>query len=214
VTPAPAPQAYTPPPPPEPPASFAEEDDHRFDVGFQIGVRWLTGVSKSANALFDGEDSGLEVGGFASYAITKSVFLSVSGAYFEKDGQRVFLADADSPWFPLGHPLKVRLIPVNLVVGYRFHPWPSVVPYLAVGGGVTFFDEETTIGGVTESSSSTEGTAIVMGGVDYVKGNLLIGVQGSWSTVPDSVGLGGVSAVYGEDDLGGVTASVRLGIRF
>jgi hypothetical protein len=221
--PAPAPTPAAPPrttyvaPPPPPaaaaPAPAAEPEFRRFDFGGQFGWRWLTGAPESANAIF-GRTGDLEYGGFASVALNRSVFLSVSGTYFEKTGERVFLAKAGDPWFRLGHPLKLRLIPVNLVVGYRFHVGSSVVPYLAVGGGATFYTEESTIGGITESVEKTEGTGIVMGGIDYVNRNLLFGLQASWSTVPNSVGVGGVSAIYGEDDLGGVTVSARLGVRF
>jgi opacity protein-like surface antigen len=197
----------------EPAAYPPEADPRRFDLGIQAGYRWLTQATESANAVF-GDTGDLELGGFASFAVTKSVFLSLSGTYFEKDGQRVFVVDATSPVFELGHPLKLRLAPVNLVVGYRFHVSPSVVPYLAAGGGATFYEEETTIGGITETSSSTHGTLTVMGGVDYVNKNLLFGLQVSWSTVPDSLGVGGVSAIYGEDDVGGLSVSARLGLRF
>ena len=36
----------------------------------------------------------------------------------------------------------------------------------------------------------------------------------AWSTVPNALGAGGVSAVYDEKDLGGVTVSARLGVTF
>jgi hypothetical protein len=214
--PTPAPRTYVPPPPaptaaPPPPAP--EPEFRRFDFGGQFGYRWLSAAPDSAKAIF-GETGDLEYGGFFSVAVNRSVFLSLSGTYFQKEGERVFLADPDGPWFRLGHPLKLRLIPVNLVVGYRFHVGDSVVPWLAIGGGATFYREESTIGGVTESTEKTEGTGIVMGGVDYVNGNLLFGVQASWSTVPNSVGVGGVSQIYGEDDLGGLGVCVRLGVRF
>jgi len=214
-TPAPRTTYITPPPAPvaAPPPPAAEPEFRRFDFGGQFGYRWLSAAPDSAKAIF-GETGDLEYGGFFSVAVNRSVFLSLSGTYFQKEGERVFLADPAGPWFRLGHPLKLRLIPVNLVVGYRFHVGSSVVPYLAIGGGATFYREESTIGGVTESTEKTEGTGIVMGGVDYVNRNLLFGIQASWSTVPNSVGVGGVSAIYGEDDLGGLSVCARLGVRF
>jgi hypothetical protein len=214
-TPAPRTTYVTPPPAPPaaPPAPAPEPEFRRFDLGGQFGYRWLSQAPDSAKAIF-GETGDLEYGGFFSVAVNRNVFLSLSGTYFQKEGERVFLADPKGPWFRLGHPLKLRLIPVNLVVGWRFHVGENVVPWLAIGGGATFYREESTIGGITESVEKTEGTGIVMGGVDYVNGNLLFGLQASWSTVPNSVGVGGVSAIYGEDDLGGLAVCARLGVRF
>ena len=201
-------------PPPDVPPPLAEPETRRFDLGVQGGIRWLTAASQSAKALFDGETSDVELGGFVSYAVTRNVFLSATAQVFQKEGERVFLVDAEGPIVPLGHPLKLRLIPAHLVVGYRFHPWPSVVPYLAVGGGVTFYREESTVGGVTESASTTKGMGIAQAGVDFVTRGVLVGVQASWSTVPNAVGTSGVSEVYGENDLGGVSVSIRLGVTF
>ena len=214
---APAPAAAAPGPvrpPPDVPPPLAEPETRRFDVGAQGGIRWLTAASQSAKALFDGETSDVELGGFVSYAVTRDVFLSATAQVFQKEGERVFVVDAEGPVVPLGHPLKLRLIPAHLVIGYRFHPWPSVAPYLAVGGGVTFYREESTVGGVTESVSTTKGMGIAQAGVDFVKRGVLVGVQASWSTVPNAVGTSGVSEVYGENDLGGVSVSVRLGVTF
>jgi hypothetical protein len=218
TAPAPAPRpAYTPPAPatlPPPASPPAELETRRLDVAFQVGVRWLTAASRSAEAILDGETSGLELGGFASYAITRNVFLRGAVQVFRKEGQRVFVVEPDGPVFPLGHPLKLRLIPAYVVVGYRFHPWPSVVPYVAVGGGATFSREESTVGVETDSSSSTKGMGIALAGVDYVKSRLVVGVEASWSTVPNALGAGGVSAVYDEKGLGGVAVSAHLGVAF
>jgi hypothetical protein len=203
------------PPPIEPivPPSTAQALP-RFAVGLQGGIQWLSAAPKTAKALFDGETSGWQGGGFATYGVTRNVFLTASGTFFQKKGERVFVVDPDGPIARLGHPLTLRLIPAHLSVGYRFEPWPSVVPYLSVGGGAVFFREESTIGVTTEKSSRTKGMGIAIVGVDYVKGGLLAGVQASWSTMPKIVGRSGVSAVYGEDDLGGVSVSLRLGATF
>jgi len=220
IAPAPAPRpAYTPLPPAtlSPPASVPAEPEaraRRFDLSFLVGVRWLNAFSRSAEAIFDGETSGVELGGSASYSITNNVFLTAGVQVFEKEGQRVFVTEPDGPVFPLGHPLKLRLTPAYVVVGYRFHPWPSVVPYVAVGGGATFYREESTVGVETDSSSSTKGMGIALAGVDYVKSRVIVGVQASWSTVPNALGAGGVSAVYEEKGLGGVTVSAQVGVTF
>jgi hypothetical protein len=217
-TPAPAPRPAAPPaaapPPIDPPAIEEEAEPSRFEIGAEGGFRWLSSAPDSAKALFGGETGDVEFGGFLTFAVSRHIFVSASGHFFEKEGERVFVIDPEGPVFPLGHPLKLRLIPAHLVIGYRFYPKPWLVPYLAVGGGATFYREESTIGGVTESESRTKGSGVAAAGVDFVKRGLLVGVKASWTSVPDAVGASGVSAVYGEDDVGGLSVSVRLGVSF
>jgi hypothetical protein len=53
-----------------------------------------------------------------------------------------------------------------------------------------------------------------MAGVEVGKGRFRFGAEVGYSSVPDAVGLGGVSRVYGEDDLGGLHAIGKLVVAF
>ena len=115
----------------------------------------------------------------------------------------MFAASATAPVQHLGFPLSVRLTPITGTVGYRFRRNRSFVPYVGVGGGVTRYREESEVAGESFSESRSAGTFVGEGGVEYGKGRFRYAVEGSYSIASGAVGLGGISEVYGEDDVGG-----------
>jgi hypothetical protein len=50
----------------------------------------------------------------------------------------------------------------------------------------------------------------VAAGFDHGRGPVRVGAELMFTTIPDSAGIGGVSAVYEERDLGGVTLVGRI----
>jgi hypothetical protein len=51
---------------------------------------------------------------------------------------------------------------------------------------------------------------MAMLGAEYGQGTIRFGAELGYSLIPNAVGLGGVSAVYGEDDLGGLSIVGRV----
>jgi opacity protein-like surface antigen len=194
-------------------SSAGAQTAERFSVGVDVGYMDFTSAPKSAAAVFDGARGGLTYGGDVRFALTHSWFVDAGARGFSKDGERVFVADASSQVFPLGHPLRVRLTPIYGLVGWRFRPNERLVPYAALGGGVTSYHEESTVAGVTTSESTSKASLHLVGGADYALGHLGLGVEVRWTSIPDVVGLGGVSKVYGETDLGGIVVVARISYR-
>jgi hypothetical protein len=180
-------------------------------ISLEGGWAGLTSASKSAEAVFDGSSGGATFGGSFRLGVTRSLYVGVGGRYFSKDGERAFVAGPGQPAFGLGHPLSVRIVPVHALVGWRFRPQTSLVPYLGLGVGATSYREESTVGGLAEPEvSRTRASGLVDAGLEYGRGALRFGVDVSYMTAPDTLGLGGVSQVYGEDDVGGFTALGRI----
>jgi hypothetical protein len=203
-------------PPAAPPAPLRATPDGdgegpRLTVTLEGGYQDLTLARRSASTVFDGSHGGAAFGGSLRFTVFGGAFAGVGVRYFRKEGQRVFLTSPDGPIAFLGHPLEVRLIPVYGLVGYRFAAGGRFFPYLAVGAGATLFRERSTIGVETETVTSTETTGLAAGGIDFVAGRLTLGLEASWSMVPDSLGMGGVSAIYEEDDLGGFAVVMKIG---
>jgi hypothetical protein len=164
--------------------------------------------------VFDGSTGGVTYGGSLRFGVSRNLFVGAGLRTFSKDGQRVFVAEPGGTVFPLGHPLKVKLRPFYGFVGYRFRPDATFVPYLAAGAGSTSYKEESTVGGLAESESHSKFTWHAMAGADYaLGGSFALGVEARWSSMSDIVGLGGVSQVYGETDLGGFTVVGRISFR-
>jgi len=86
--------------------------------------------------------------------------------------ERVFVENTSAPVFRLGHPLKIRTIPVYGLVGFRFSPDSTLVPYVTAGAGITSYKEESTVGGITEETSQSKFGGMLAIGADYGRGRL------------------------------------------
>ena len=187
-------------------------EPERYSLAFEAGYQGLNSASDSAKAVFDGSTGGTTLGGSLRVGLGRLFFVGAGARFFSKEGQRVYVADAGSPVYPLGHPLELKLRPIYGFAGVRLFADSRLVPYLAVGGGATSYKETSTVGGVTEEVSESKGTFLVMVGADWRVGSgFSLGVEGRYTSISDAIGLAGVSKVYGEDNLGGFSFAGRLG---
>jgi opacity protein-like surface antigen len=181
-----------------------------FGLEVEGGYFSMTGAKDSAEAVFDGSSGGFIFGGALRVDLGRSLGVSLGARYFGKEGERVFVADPGGEVFPLGHLLRVRTIPYALVGTYRILPDSRFVPYVGAGLGLTSFKEESTVGGVTESNSSSKFSIHALGGVETSVGRFRVGLELRWFTAPDSLGVSGVSVIYDENDAGGFSLSAKL----
>jgi hypothetical protein len=179
-------------------------------VAVDGGYFFMTNARKSAEAVFGGSGGGFTGGAELTLGLSRSFFVGAGGRYFQKTGERVFVADEDAPVFRLGHPLEVRTIPLYGMLGFRISPDATLVPYVSGGAGVTLYHEESTVADITESSSQSKFSGFVALGADYGRGPVRFGLEANYSFVPNAIGLGGVSAVYGEKDVGGFSILGRI----
>lgn len=193
------------------PAGFAQSDSNGFTVGVNGGYLGLT-ARNSAKAVFDSSGGGT-FGGEVGYEFER-FFVTAGARRFSKQGERVFVADADSPVFKLGHPLEATITPIQATVGYRFSEvrlfGVGFRPYLGAGGGVTKYEEHSTVAGISEDVSLSKAGGHVLGGVQFGRSHLRFGVEAGYAFVPNTIGVGGVSKVYGEKDIGGFTVLGKI----
>ena len=171
----------------------------------------LSNARNSTKAVLDGKSGGPLFGASIRLPIGPSFFLSGHGRFMQRTGQRVFVEAPGKPVFPLGHPLKLRVVPAYALLGYNIGGGrSSFAPYIALGGGVTSYREESDIAGVKETTSATKPSGHAALGFDYGGGSLRFGLEVSYSLAPNAIGESGVSLVYGEDDVGGASVVARV----
>lgn len=175
-----------------------------FSIAAEGGYLDLA-ASKSAKAVF-GSSGGATFGGSAAYRWSNGFYLSAGARYFSKKGERAFVADASSPAFSLGHPLTFRLIPVTATLGYRFRRQSMLVPYAGLGFGIASSHEESNTAGEIDTLDQTKASGHLVAGLEVGRGSWRVAGEVAYSSVPDALGLGGVSRVYGEKDAGGLSA--------
>jgi len=170
-------------------------------------------AENSANAVL-GSRGGVTFGGGARFAFDNGIFIAAGYRAFSRDGERVFVASPSSPVARLGFPLSVKVNPLLLTGGYRFRQGRLIVPYAGLGLNLTSFKEESEVAGERYSESRTKAGFHLLGGVEIGRGLVRFAGEVTWSTVPDAVGFGGVTEVYGENNLGGVTILGKIAVAF
>jgi len=183
-----------------------------FAIEAQAGYFEMA-ASKSASALFDSSGGGT-FGGALRYTFWRGAFVSAGARTFSKEGERVFVANASSTVQKLGFPLSIRLTPAFATVGYRFRNGKVIVPYAAVGGSITSYKEESEVAGEAFDTDLTKTGFLGAAGLEIGRGHFRFGAEAGYSSVPSALGLGGVSKVYDEDDLGGTYALGKLIVAF
>jgi hypothetical protein len=186
--------------------ALAVPPTHAGELAFEAHAGYYQlAAEKSASAVF-GSRGGPTFGGAVRYTVWRGVFVSAGVRTFSKDGERVFVASPASPVQKLGFPLKVQLTPIVLEAGYRLRDAHLVVPYAAVGVSISKYKEESEVAGEAFNEDRTKAGLVGALGVEVGRGHFRLGAEVGYSSATDAVGIGGVSRVYGENDLGGLHA--------
>lgn len=170
-------------------------------------------AENSASALFDSTGAGT-FGGAVRYTFWKGAFVTGGVRTFSKEGERVFVNGVSGTVQKLGFPLSIRVTPAFLMAGYRFWDGRMLVPYVAAGGTLVSYKEESEVAGETFDDDRSKTGFVGAIGVEVGRGLFRFGAEAGYSSVPDAVGLGGVSKVYGEDDLGGTYVIGKVVVAF
>lgn len=165
---------------------------------------------RSFNAIF-GQASGPVFGGGAELVVASNWFVRVGAWRFREQGQRVVRLDNQT--FRLGIPLAVSITPVEVSAGYRFPVGRGQRLMAYAGGGVSShqYKETSTFADRDENMNERFTGYHALAGVEY-RLHRVVGVAGElqYTTVPDALGAGGLSAEFSEDDLGGVIVRARV----
>ncbi|MCC6162008.1 MAG: hypothetical protein IT182_01520 [Acidobacteria bacterium] len=198
------------------------EPSFRPRVFALFGTQSFTAADSLSAVL--GKSSGPTFGGGAGVLLGRHLFVDVSVSQFEADGSRVFLT-ASGERFDLGIPVTVTARPIDVSIGWRFTTRPKVgstgrtpwrpVPFAGGGFGVLQYEETSEFADGSENVSDSFGSYHVLGGVELPFGRHISATADVlYRWVPDAIGSAGVSAHYGETDLGGAQVRVKVAFVF
>lgn len=142
------------------------------------------------------------------------VFFRVAASRFSEQGERVFVVEAET--IPIGVPLELQMTPVELGGGWRQPLMPDRRVEAYGGGGGLFIKYKETSDFGTEADNTDEWFKgyLAFGGVDVnIWNGLIAGVEAQYRVVPNAIGEGGVSGIFGEDDLGGFVVRFVIGAK-
>jgi opacity protein-like surface antigen len=195
--------AQTPAVPPPPPPAFSVRL-------FADGGLNTFAAGRSFNAVF-GKDSGPVYGGGGEVVLRGRWFVRVDLWRFHDEGERAVRLENQT--FRLGIPLTVTIMPVEVGAGLRLPLGRrrTLIPY--VGGGVSSHSyKETSSFSTGEEDVNERFTGYqILGGLEF-RLHRIVGIAGEiqYTTVPDAIGAGGLSAEFNETDLGGVIVRARV----
>ncbi len=196
-------------PPPRPAARPADTGLRVRGFG-EAGLR-LFAASETFKAVL-GSSSGPIFGGGVEALWGRHVGISFDVGRYQATGERVFVSSGEV--FQLGLETKVSVVPVAVTASYRFpRPRSAITPF--VGGGINWhrYSETGAFAAAGEDISATFSGFHAVGGAEWRVSRLVaVGGIGRWLSVRDALGAEPTSAAaaFGEHDLGGFEAKVRL----
>lgn len=154
-------------------------------------------------------------GGAEALNLWRGVFARVAFSSVKETGSRVVIADGEV--IPLGIPVSIEMTPLEIGAGWRLRALARghVVPYVGAGWLRMAYKEiaEYAIG--DENTDTAFNGSVMFAGVEVMFLDWMItGAEVQYRSVPGALGDGGVSEVYRDDDLGGVTVRALLGVRW
>ncbi len=185
----------------------AAKKPSRFTVrGFGVVEYERFQAWRSFDAIF-GTSMGVLAGGGVELSMGTQVFVQGRAEYFRRTGERAFVFEGEV--FRLGLRETVTLIPVDVTVGYRFSTRTPWTPYVGGGLGLLRYAEEGQYG--AESVRDTHLSYHAAGGLEFpVTKWLAVAGEVQYRAVPKVLGSEGIGGEFGESNLGGVSACVKV----
>ncbi len=165
-----------------------------FNIGVRAGHFELTEIDRTYDAIYGG-DAFLLIGLDLELQIRKHFLVAVAWESGSIDGQRVI---PSLPQIQTVIKDELSLQPMHFTLGWLFRPDKPVQVHVGAGLTSLSFDNKG-----PDGSDSEQGNQFVVG-VRRSFNRFSIGVEVRQTSVPDAIGKGGLSAIFDEDDLGGL----------
>jgi opacity protein-like surface antigen len=125
-------------------------------------------------------------------------------------GERVFVDGSDV--FRLGISTQSTIAPVDIVGGWRFQ-FGRVSPYAGAGLTSIGYRETSEFSDNSDEVNERKTGPVILAGADVVVLKWVrVGGEMRYRKVRGILGNRGVSEMFGEDDLGGVSLALRLSV--
>lgn len=174
-----------------------------------VGMHWFTAADTFKAVT--GSGSTPIYGGGLRLHIPGGAFAEVGAWKYEKDGERVFVTSARQV-FKLGIPTTVKMVPLDVTVGWRFRNlFRGITPHLGAGYTSIKYEETSDFAEASENVSERYSGFHVVGGAE-VRVHRWVGIAGDvvWTSVADGLGDGGASKAFNEDNLGGTSLRLKI----
>jgi opacity protein-like surface antigen len=151
--------------------------------------------------------SGVGFGGFVT-GFWQGLFVDAGYSQLKLAGERVFIDQGTV--YPLGIPVRITLRPLDLAGGWRFHV-NRISPYAGAGVVVLSYAEESDFSSEGDDVDERKTGLLLLAGADvHLLRFVSVGGELRYRAISAVLGSGGVSQVFGDDQLGGVALAARV----
>jgi opacity protein-like surface antigen len=168
-------------------------------------------VSFSAKHSFEtilGSSSAMMLGGGVQLRY-RAAFLQLGLSRFSKSGERAFVLDGQA--YTLGVKDSVTISPVTAIGGVHLLRRGPIELYVGAGVGLYSYKEKSDFEDKSEGVDKFFTSFHAIAGAECRVARLIaVGLEGHYSSVPNAIGQGGVSANYGETNLGGIGVQLKV----
>lgn len=159
-----------------------------------------TQASETFDANFGG-GSGIEIGGGGIWKFANGLYLEGALDYYKQSGDKVYIGGGQT--INSGFGTDITIIPITATAGYCFMRKAAWSPM--VGGGIGYYNVN-----VTDGDAKSKLGYHLLAGAEFLRDrNFGLGAELKFSSVPDVLGHSGTSRLFGEDNVGGITLTVR-----
>jgi opacity protein-like surface antigen len=149
-------------------------------------------------------------GGIVENRLWRGLFVDIGMFQTTVKGERVFLDSGTV--YKLGIPLQVKVTPIDLVGGWRVTK-DRLSTFLGAGVSSVSYKETGDFSEGDDNVSQRKVGPVLLGGVDVALTKWVqVGAEIRYRAIKGVLGSGGVSEVYGEKELGGVSAAMRMSV--
>jgi opacity protein-like surface antigen len=191
-------------------SSLASAQASGASVYATYGTTNLTASDTFEAAAGTSRKSAPGIGGTVT-GLWRGLFVDLAFTQYKLDAQRVFIDQGTV--FPLGIPVRITMRPLDLVGGWRYRSRSRVSPY--GGAGIVFFQyrEDSDFATAGDDVSERKTGVVALAGAD-VRVLRLVSVGGEfrYRAVDGVLGVGGVSQIFGDDQLGGLSLAARFSV--
>jgi len=136
-------------------------------------------------------------------------FLELTASRLNQTGQRAFINNGQK--FRLGIPLTAKVTALEATAGYRYPLSRRVLPYGAAGVGLYRYTEDSAFDEAGDNVDTRHTGFILNGGAEFrVQRWVGISADVQYTHIPGILGSAGVSKQANENDLGGISARVKV----
>ena len=175
-----------------------------------VGLVWMT-AADSFKAVADTNMRMQYGGGIQAVNLWEGLFAEFTAGRSTLSGSRVFVYDGTV--YDLGIPVAMTFTLMDVGAGWRAAHTKRLHSYVGAGVTVMKYREESDFAAAEDNVDETLTGFYAAGGVEFMLAKWLhLRGEVRYTSLPDALGAGGVSADFSETNLGGVAAAVKVAI--